>query len=276
LHPEVIGAEPGNLQDYLKVARLLNFETPQLLLTLPSICRIDFDLFEENVTNLNRFGFPDYVIVKNPSLLAELPSQLLKKLGQINDYPELSVFAYDPKFARLLNKIDTISIRLEALRATDKRHVSIHLVSSAKDAKFVDVLMHGQFERMPSDVVHYLTHHTGLIKEEIYGVLKAHPYRKESLTIENLKEVIELLVKWKFSRVQMANGLTLVLYPAALIAQQLALLPTRPGAFNMTFNDFRSHAHVLQVVLYHLEEEYHFTGKGVFADTQLAITENPH
>lgn len=105
--------------------------------------------------------------------------------------------------------------------------------------------------------------------------MKVHPH-KDTFTIENLKKVIDLLVKWNFSKLQIFNGVALVLYPPGRIAREIETLASRPEM--QPFTAFRNNPQILQVILYYIEKKYHFTGRGVFdelpVDKPPIVTEN--
>lgn len=133
-HSAVLGAEPSNLRDLLRVSELRpDIETRLFILKHPYVCRIDIDVVQENLSNLLRFGFPKTVIMDNAKLICRPPTELLEKLEQVQEYPEMSVFYHNPKFMDLFDRLDTISIRLEALRAADRKNISLHLLSECNE-----------------------------------------------------------------------------------------------------------------------------------------------
>jgi len=258
----VLGAEPSNLQNLLSVPHILpDIETRLFILKNPYVCCIDFDVVQENLSNLLRFGFPATILLDNAKLINRPPAELLEKLEQVEEYPEMAVFYHNPKFMDLFNRLDTISIRLEALRAADRKNISLHLLSECNESEFIDTLQNGRKWRLPVEGAQFLCHHTGKTKSEIFSQLKVHPY-KETFTIENLKKVMDLLVKWDFSKLQIYNGLTLVLYPPGRIAREIITLASRPEM--QPFTTFKNHPQILQVILYNIEKKFHFTGRGVF------------
>lgn len=78
-----------------------------------------------------------------------------------------------------------------------------------------------------------------------------------------MKKVIELVTLKGFTKEQIFNGLHLVLYPVDLVTNKLAELPSRPDMqpIEVTLKE----PAILQIVLYLLEEQFLFTGNGVFA-----------
>lgn len=108
----------------------------------------------------------------------------------------------------------------------------------------------------------YLANQTGQPKMKIRDVLRLHPQSRQ-LSSENMKKVVELITSKGFTKEQVFNGLHLVLYPVDLVAKKLAELPSRPDMqpIEVTLKE----PAILQIVLYLLEEQFLFTGNGVFA-----------
>ena len=132
----MLGAEPSNLQNLLSVPHILpDIETRLFILKNPYVCCIDFDVVQENLSNLLRFGFPATILLDNAKLINRPPAELLEKLEQVEEYPEMAVFYHNPKFMDLFNRLDTISIRLEALRAADRKNISLHLLSECNESE---------------------------------------------------------------------------------------------------------------------------------------------
>jgi len=260
----VLRAEPSNLQDLLGEPQLLpDNDTRRFLLKNPYICCIDVDMVRENLSNLLRFGFPSTVIMDNAKLVCRPPAELLEKLEQVEEYPEMCVFYHNPKFMDLFDRLDTISIRLEALRAADRKNISLHLLSEYNDSQFIKALQNGRRWRLPDEGAQFLSYHTGKTWREVHSQLRVHPH-KDKFTIENLKKVMDLLLKWNFSKLQIFNGLALILYPPGRIAHEIETLASRPEM--QPFTTFRNNPQILQVILYYIEKKYHFTGRGIFDD----------
>lgn len=92
--------------------------------------------------------------------------------------------------------------------------------------------------------------------------MRSHPQSRQ-LGTENMKQVIELLTSKGFTKEQIYNGIHLVLYPVALVAEKLKELHTRPDM--QPIKESMKELNILQMVLYMLEEQFMFTGNGVFA-----------
>lgn len=93
-------------------------------------------------------------------------------------------------------------------------------------------------------------------------MLRSHPQSRQ-LSSENMKKVMELVAARGFTREQMFNGLHLVLYPVELVEKKLSELPSRPEM--QPIETTMKEPHILQIVVYLLEEQFMFTGNGVFA-----------
>jgi hypothetical protein len=92
--------------------------------------------------------------------------------------------------------------------------------------------------------------------------MRSHPHYTQ-LNSENMKRVIELLDSRCFTKLQIFNGLQLILYPVEVVIDKLNELPYRPDL--QPIENALKEPTILQIVLYLLEQEFMFTGDGVFA-----------
>lgn len=115
---------------------------------------------------------------------------------------------------------------------------------------------------LSDEALGYLANQCRRTKAQVRVALQSHPYSKE-LSSENMKQVVELITSKGFTREQLCNGLHLVLYPVDMVAQKLAELSSRPDM--QPIQKTLREPNVLQIVLYLLEEQFMFTGNGVFA-----------
>lgn len=74
---------------------------------------------------------------------------------------------------------------------------------------------------------------------------------------------MELLVTRGFTKLQIFNGLQLILYPVEIVIDKLNELPSRLDM--KPIETTLKEPSILQVVLYLLEQQFMFTGNGVFA-----------
>ena len=78
-----------------------------------------------------------------------------------------------------------------------------------------------------------------------------------------MKKVIELLNSRCFTKLQIFNGLQLTLYPVEIVEDKLNELPHRPDM--QPIETTLKEPGILEIVLYLLEQQFMFTGNGVFA-----------
>ena len=131
------------------------------------------------------------------------------------------------------------------------------------DFRFSALIQQRAQFRISDESLAYLSDQTGQPIATVKDALKLHPNSK-LLSLDNMKRVVELIISEGFSKEQLLNGIHLVLYPAELVAQKLAELSKRPDMQPIEVS--LKEPNILQIVLYLLEENFMFTGNGVFAE----------
>ena len=111
----------------------------------------------------------------------------------------------------------------------------------------------------PYEALLFLRMYTGQDVQEIQHVFKSHPHW-DKLNLVNLRITLNLLKN--FSKLQIFNGIHLVLYPPDLVATELKKLPDQVDL--QPFGAFQHSPFLLSLLLYYIEKQYNFTGCGVF------------
>lgn len=119
--------------------------------------------------------------------------------------------------------------------------------------------------RCPSESISFIAQYTDRTPDDIRRALRCHPHRG-LLSSGNVKEVIDFLDKQQFTREQLFNGVQLVLYPIRLIEKKLEEMSTRPDM--QPWAEVRKEPYILAHLHYLVEEQYNFTGNGVFAECE--------
>lgn len=117
--------------------------------------------------------------------------------------------------------------------------------------------------RNPGESLSWLAGHTGHTLEEIRRALRSHPH-KSHLSSGNVKEVVGYLESHRFTKEQLFNGIQLVLYPLWLIEKKLGEMANRTEM--QSWEERRKEPYILAHLHYIVEEQYNFTGNGVFAE----------
>ncbi|KAI9552766.1 hypothetical protein GHT06_020646 [Daphnia sinensis] len=273
-NPSLLQSDPDSLELFVFTykADFLGQSASQFLLEFPELTyRIDFSSIYSNVDNLTRFGVPAACIRNNlRDLLIEDPLVLQGKIRQMEPYPELGVFVHHPKFAKLFDDVDTVVLRVKTFRAIDKRQITFYACTcSAKD--FSALIQQRAQLRLSDEALRYLANRTGQPSKSVKEMLRSHPQSRQ-LGSENMKKVMELVAARGFTKEQIFNGLHLVLYPVELVAKKLDELPSRPEM--QPIETTIKEPTILQIVVYLLEEQFMFTGNGVFAKPPENVTES--
>lgn len=264
-NPSLLQSDSDSLENFMFTYRedFLGQSASQFLLEFPEVtCQIDFPSLHSNVDNLRRFGVPMACIRNNlRDLLVQDPLVLQGKIRQIEPYPELGVFVHHPRFAKLFDDVDTVVLRVKTFRAIDKRQITFSACTcSAKD--FSALIQQRAQLRLSDEALRYLANRTGQPSKSVKEMLRSHPQSRQ-LGSENMKKVMELVAARGFTKEQIFNGLHLVLYPVGLVAKKLDELPSRPEM--QPIETTIKEPTILQIVVYLLEEQFMFTGNGVFA-----------
>ena len=127
-NPKLLRSDPESLRQFVQTYKddFLGQNATQFLRENVSVTyQIDFATLHTNVDTLQRFGVPAACIRENlKDVLVKDSGMLQEKLRQMEPYPELGVFVHHPKFAKLLDDVDTVVLRVKTFRAIDKRQIT--------------------------------------------------------------------------------------------------------------------------------------------------------
>lgn len=126
--PQLLRCDPKSISLFLNKYGdgFLNQPALEFLLKHPEIsCHLDYDTLRLNLELLLKFGIPAGSIAQHfPNLLISDSYQLKDKVQRLNSHPELKAFCKHPDFPKLLDNIETVLLRVEALRGIDKRLIT--------------------------------------------------------------------------------------------------------------------------------------------------------
>jgi len=107
-----------------------------------------------------------------------------------------------------------------------------------------------------------LAEYLGFPEDKIRQELHRHPFARDVSAV-SIKKVLMFLFTRGFTALQIYNGLQVVLYRLEVVRAHLEDLPRMEGVERFQ-EDWVRHPHVVQLLLYSLEREYHFTGEGLW------------
>ena len=168
--------------------------------------------------------------------------------------PELWAMRHNKNFFKMVFSFQRTLGRLSYMRTINMRCLSVHLLSTFYPL-FRRYVSTGEDRTGGSDMATYLAERLGAPLAEVWHQLRHHPHWR-AVPLLAVSQTTEALLAAGFSAAQLRHALHLCLYP-----EQRALEAARAAA--------ASHAvppeFVLQLALYQLERDGHFSGTGVFA-----------
>ncbi|KAL1480021.1 hypothetical protein MTO96_051382 [Rhipicephalus appendiculatus] len=220
---------------------------------------------------------------------SSVPETIEKRLKEITKVAEFEVRRECPRLLNLVYYASKARHRLELLSQLGHpaSGVSINVLSMAA-SDFARVFYSGSDRGRPRETAEYLAHLLGKPEVEVRQRLASHPSAKR-ISLLNTRRVVDWLLPRGITHEQLWYGLQVVLYDSELVASHFLRLPEREEL--QPYSEWRDCPQLLEVLLYYIEREAHFTGHtqlGLFSEvegidntsqekaTQAASLQNPY
>ncbi|CAG7826723.1 unnamed protein product [Allacma fusca] len=233
----------------LSCPRLLT-QTPESLLQVERDCELH--------------GIPMQAVAKFPDILNMSNSTVRHRLEELERIPELQVLKSHPRVSRLIYYQQTAKKRLQQL---NPRPSSLNTLSA--DIKHYEPFLYEKARWHGSDIFIFLESRiTGINKTrtEFRKKLQVNP-NWLSCPLKNMKEVLDFLqLEEKLDDSIIFEALPIVLYPVEKIKT----------AFQETISTRQAQVtdrYFLNMVLYMMEKECHFSGDGVWSTSLIEVSD---
>ncbi|XP_015587512.1 transcription termination factor 5, mitochondrial [Cephus cinctus] len=258
-HNYLLYSNVENVKRGLAMKTLAGLDIRSMYLKCPKLLTIKVEKILETVEVIKSFGVPDISIQKCPEIFTLSTDTVKQRLKDVLDTPQFSILINHPKILRLVHYRNSTQLRLEYLREINLKPASLQTLLSSKQyfEKFTK-------ERVDSskfqDVLYYLEVKLARNKRDLKEKLSKHPNWRY-IPVESVHKVYQYLSK-TYTKQQIFDSLYILLYPLKNI--QAAILKTR--VCKVSDVDSLSPNDVLNLAIYYMEKDYHFSGDGVWTE----------
>ncbi|KAH1001548.1 hypothetical protein HUJ04_005549 [Dendroctonus ponderosae] len=208
---------------------------------------------------LKEYNISDEAIQTRPSVFTMSPFTLKQRLDHIKQTPELRVNFNDYRMLNMVIHHKTMSSRLGFLKKLKLRCASLNHIAKPDDSKFEDYIQEGRDMNRISDVMDYFSALLKKPKEEVRARLRKHPFYYY-VPFVDIQANYEYLIQMGYTNENIARSLLVLLYPGYKIKKTLGKLRREA---TLRFTDLQQ-SKQLNLVLYYIEKEFHFTGNGIW------------
>lgn len=286
----VLLAHPGNLESQLsQVRQLAGLHMRELAVLCPRLLTVPAENLIRVERLLQAHGITPAQVQRCIRIYSLSPETIEKRLKEITKVAEFEVRRECPRLLNLVYYASKARHRLELLSQLGHpaSGVSINVLSMAA-SDFARVFYSGSDRGRPRETAEYLAHLLGKPEAEVRQRLASHPSAKR-ISLLNTRRVVDWLLPRGVTHEQLWYGLQVVLYDSELVASHFLRLPEREEL--QPYSEWRDCPQLLEVLLYYIEREAHFTGHtqlGLFSEvegidntsqekaTQAASLQNPY
>jgi hypothetical protein len=262
----------GNAENLRKMLQLV----PQIgiapikdiLIQRPKIAMVTAESVLQIINHIKSFGIHENRILKCLDILTLGPDTVYERLVKVTTVKEFNVLLDNPRILRLIHFHSKAQARLDYLKEIKMKCASLHILSSSTDA-FEKYARDGVDRTKGKDVVFYLAKILSLDQEYVRQMLSRNLHWCHVPVLE-VKSNMDYLRYKKFTVEEIRDNLILLLYPLKRIETKLSTLiqwkeeNIENGAIKGATLSAISNSKLLSLTLYFIEQEFHFSGDGIW------------
>ncbi|XP_072376249.1 transcription termination factor 5, mitochondrial [Diabrotica undecimpunctata] len=208
---------------------------------------------------LKEFDIPDETIRKRPNVFQLSPETVKLRLQEIEKHPDLKILLTHPNVLSLIIHHNRAKTRLSFLHQMQLRCVPLTILKSDVDDAFEEYVKEGKDINKQRDLFQYLRKLFSVSMKEVKMKIQCHPFYLQVPLID-MQETYDYLKSEKFSKEHIYNVLYIILYPKNKVQSAHATIK-----YDLNYK-YKSLSQVkkLNLMLYLIEKEHHFTGNGIW------------
>lgn len=263
----------------LEISKIGETDIKQIIYDRPKILMQPCDSIKKIIEYIKKFNISENSIEKCIDVLTLGPETVHQRLSELSKVKDFQVHFTHPRFLRLIHYQRKVKSRLEYLKSLKIRCYSIHLLSASSE-QFEKFTYDGMDRTKGMDILEFLIHNFKADPTIVRSVLKLHPNWLQAPLVE-IKQTYDFLRHKNFTDKEIYDNLIILLYPKSrLQAKILELMAWKNEndeckKINNTEVKKLSNTKLLNLCIYFIESEYHFTGDGIFEVQKLDKQQDP-
>ncbi|XP_037076253.1 transcription termination factor 5, mitochondrial-like [Pollicipes pollicipes] len=253
-NPYLLNTHPEQLEALLKnCPTVASTDIREMIHRVPRIAYMPWHNTVQIIRCLNEHGFSEKMVMNGAELFSLSADTVRQRLALMSEIPELWAMRHNKNFLSMVFSFQRTLGRLNYMQSINMRCVSVHMLSTFYP-NFRRHVSTGEDNSGGVDMVTYLSKRLAAPRGSIRHQLRLHPFWR-SVPLASVSRSTEALLEAGFSAEQVRHALQLCLYPCSRV---LAAVRAAADAGSVP------EPHVLQLALYLLERDSHFSGTGVF------------
>uniref|UniRef100_A0A6P7F6N4 Transcription termination factor 5, mitochondrial n=1 Tax=Diabrotica virgifera virgifera TaxID=50390 RepID=A0A6P7F6N4_DIAVI len=212
---------------------------------------------------LKEFDIPDETIRKRPNVFHLSPETVKVRLQEIERDPDLKILLTHPNVLSLIIHHHRAKTRLSFLQQMQLRCVPLTILKSDVDDAFEEYVKEGKDINKQRDLFQYLKKLFSISMKEVKVKIERHPFYLQ-VPLRDMQETYDYLRSERFSKEHIYNVLYIILYPKNKV--QSAHVTIKYDS-NYKYKSL-SQVNKLNLMLYLIEKEHHFTGNGIWTHSK--------
>lgn len=218
--------------------------------------------------HIKSFGIPEHNVLDCPLIFTVPPIEIKKRLAEIARHKELYILRSNPKILRLVFFREKAKSRLDYISRMKMKPTSIgSLVGTLH--QFTWLTIRGKDFKKKDDLSFFLARVLNKRHCDIEKHLERHPHYYQ-IHVTSAKKVLDYLRYKEFTDEEIYENIFILLYPLARVESKLSPLINEKKNTNGTQQingilvSLIPNSKLLSLCLYYIEEEFHFSGDGVW------------
>ncbi|XP_050301795.1 transcription termination factor 5, mitochondrial isoform X2 [Anthonomus grandis grandis] len=225
----------------------------------PKLMMISPRKFMEIYDILKEFRITDDQIQKRPAVFTLSPITLRERLESIQETPEVRVLFDDPRILHLVVHHNKAMSRLAFLKNLKLRCATLGHIGNLSPNFFENYIQAGQDINNPSAVIDFISRLLKKPYTDVKKLLQRHPFYFY-VPFVDIEETYNTLLGLNYNVTDISRIVFILLYPSKKIK---ATYKTLQQQEKLNFINLSRHKQ-LNLILYSIEKEYHFTGNGIW------------
>lgn len=260
---------PDNLVSLITdIPDIAGVSMKDIIFQRPKIATQSVQMIRDIIKHVKAFDIPEDRILKCIEVLTLCADTVKERLIEMSKIDEFHVLITNPRILRLIHYQNKATTRLDFLKQLSLKCVSLHVLT-ATSSRFEKHARDGLDKSKGNDAITFLAKTFKKTLTEVKNILSRHHYFYH-IPVVNIKATIDYLRDKKFNDKEIGENMYLLLYPVSRIDQKLSALLGWKEENNgsqlisgVSLSQI-SNSTLLNLCLYYIEAEFHFTGDGVW------------
>lgn len=272
---------PDNFSKLItEVPTIADVPISEIIQVRPSIALLPVESIQSSLRRIKSFDIPEDRVLNFLDILSLPPDTIRDRLMQVSKERDFNVFWSHPKMLRLIFYQEAARTKLDYVDKLNLKYASLSILAGSFK-RFKKYSREGTDQMRGDDAVAYLAKYFKKRANDIEHGLRRHPHWRR-ISANAVKAAVDYLRYKKFTDEEIYENLYILLYPVTRIEKKLT--PLLEGKKETNGSQMISGAllstipnsKLLNLCLYYIEAEFHFSGDGVWFQEYKDVETDPY